>query len=397
MDSTKYRFFAPCPRGLETVLQQELRGFDIRSSETTEGGVGFDGPWRLLYDVNLKSRIASRVLWEVGRAHYLTEDDVYRAAYGLNWTEWFTPSSTIKVTVSARHCPLKSVDFVTLRIKDAVCDKFVSVSGRRPDVETRTPDIRINAFFDATSVRFYLDTTGEPLFKRGYRVAQVAAPLRENLAAGLIALTGWKHDEPLVDPMCGSGTIPIEAALMARAIPAGIMRTFAFEGLLPHDAGVWGRIRETAWQGQHDRVPCRIDASDRDPAAVKLAQRTFQGAGVGADIRLTQSDFLSLDPPASQGLLLMNPPYGVRLRSGEAMDVVYPKIGDHLKQRWSGWRVYLFTADARASKLIGLAPSKRIPLFNGSLECRLYEFKIVKGAMRSRPRTPVSAGRTTEP
>jgi putative N6-adenine-specific DNA methylase len=385
MDSTKQRFFSPCPRGLEGVLEAELRSLRIDTTRRTEGGIGYDGPWPLLYDVNLTSRIASRVLWEVGRALCRTEDDIYRAAYALSWPEWFAHSCTIKVKVSARHCLLKSLDFVTLRVKDAVCDKFVSTTGDRPSVDTQEPDVRIEAFLDGLSVVFYLDTSGEPLFKRGYRVERTEAPLRENLAAGLIRLTGWTPDDVFVDPMCGGGTIPTEAALTARQIPAGIMRSFAFERLMLHDAKTWNRIRDTAWKRQRETVPSAVYASDKDPAAVKTAQRTFQGAGVGIDVRLKQADFFSLEPPAPRGVMLINPPYGVRLGQG-AVEGLYPKIGDRLKQRWAGWRVYVFTADSRAPRLIGLAPSKRIPLFNGALECRLYEFKIVEGSMRTRAR-----------
>jgi putative N6-adenine-specific DNA methylase len=385
MDSTKHRFFSPCPRGLEGVLETELRSLGIETIRKTEGGVGYDGPWTSLYQVNLASRVASRVLWEVGRAHCRTEDDMYRSAYTLAWPDWFRRSCTIKVKVSARHCPFKSLDFITLRIKDAVCDKFVRSAGDRPNVDTQRPDVRIDAFLDGPSVVFYLDTSGEALFKRGYRVDRAEAPLRENLAAGLIALTGWTPGEPFVDPMCGGGTIPAEAAFIARQIPAGIMRSFAFERLLLHDVKIWNRIRDTARKRQLETVPSAIYASDKDPDAVKMAQRTFQAAGLGIDVRLKQADFFTLEPPAHRGVMLINPPYGVRLGE-DNLDALYPQIGTRLKQRWTGWRVYVFTADARAPKLIGLAPSRRIPLYNGSLECRLYEFKMVEGSMRRRSR-----------
>jgi putative N6-adenine-specific DNA methylase len=233
-------------------------------------------------------------------------------------------------------------------------------------------------------VTLYVDTSGEPLFKRGHRVAAVEAPLRENLAAGLLRLAGWTSSDVLLDPMCGSGTIPLEAALMARRIAPGQSRSFAFERLLVHDAKRWGHLREAARQKQLAEVPTAIYASDQDPAAVKIAQRTFQGAGVAIDIRLRQSDLLALEAPAEQGVLMINPPYGVRLSRPEELDAFYPRLGDWLKQRFSGWRAYIFTGDLRVPKLIGLAPSKRIPLFNGPLECRLYEFQIVSGSMRKR-------------
>jgi len=392
MDNTNLRFFAPCPRGLEIVLEQELHDLGVPRTTKTDGGVAFQAPWSSMYWVNLKSHIASRVLWEVGQAPYGSEDDVYRAAYSLPWPDWFMPSQTIKVKVSARRCPLNSLDFVTLRIKDAVCDKFMSVRHKRPNVDTHRPNLRLDAFLDESTVTFYLDTSGEPLFKRGHRVLSVEAPLRENLAAGLLRLTGWTPKDILFDPMCGSGTIPLEAALMARRIAPGQSRSFAFERLLVHDAKRWGHLREVSRLKQLAEVPSAIYASDQDPAVVKIAQRTFQGAGVAVDIRLRQSDLLDLEAPAGQGVILMNPPYGVRLGQPEKLDAFYPRLGDWLKQRFNEWRAYIFTGDLRVPKLIGLAPSKRIPLFNGPLECRLYEFQIVSGSMRKSTPAPNSKG-----
>ena len=392
MDSTNHWFFTPCPRGLEVVLEQELHGLGISSTKSTEGGIAFQAPWSSLYRVNLESRIASRVLWQVGHAPYRSEDDVYRAAYALPWTDWFLPSHTIKVKVSARQCPLTSLDFVTLRIKDAICDKFTSVRHRRPSVDTHRPNIRIDAFLDATTLTLYLDTSGEPLFKRGHRISTVEAPLRENLAAGLLQLAGWTPRDVLLDPMCGSGTIPLEAALIARRIAPGQARAFAFERFLLHDTKHWGHLRESARSQQLAEVSTPIYASDRDPAAVKIAQRTFQGAGVAIDIRLGQSDILNLTAPAEQGIMVINPPYGVRLSRPDERDAFYPKLGNWLKQRFAGWKAYVFTGDSRVPKLIGLSPSKRIPLFNGSLECRLYEFRIVEGSMRKVQRTTRSNG-----
>jgi putative N6-adenine-specific DNA methylase len=364
------------------VLEDELHALDIASTKIYEGGVAFQAPWSSLYTVNLKSRIASRVLWEVGHASYRSEDDIYRAAYALPWTDWFLPSQTIKVKVSARHCPLTSLDFITLRIKDAVCDKFIAVRHRRPSVDTHRPHVRIGAFLDHTSVTLYLDTSGEALFKRGHRLEHIEAPLRENLAAGLLQLAGWTSSEVLLDPMCGSGTIPLEAALIARQIAPGQARSFAFERFLIHDAKHWGQLREASRSHQLKQLSTPIYASDHDPAVVKIAQRTFQGAGMAVDIRLRQSDLFDLNAPADHGILMVNPPYGVRLDHPQRLDAFYPKFGDWLKQRFAGWRAYVLTADSRVPKLIGLSASKRTPLFNGSLECRLYEFKIVQGSMR---------------
>jgi putative N6-adenine-specific DNA methylase len=335
-----------------------------------------------MYWVNLWSHIASRVLWQVGRQPYQNEQDIYRAAFDLAWPEWFAPADTIKVRVSAQGCRLASLEFVTLRIKDAICDKFRAVTGKRPSVNTAHPDVRIDAFLDAASVTFYLDTSGEPLFKRGFRLAAVEAPLRENLAAGLLRLAGWTPDQVLMDPMCGTGTIALEAAMMARQIAPGLARSFGFERLRIHDAIRWAQLRETARLKQRNQTPAPIYASDHDAAAVKTAQRLFQGAGVGIDIRLTQQDILSTEPPAARGTVVINPPYGVRIGQARELESFYPRLGDWLKRRFSGWRAYILTADSRLRETIGLSASRKIPLYNGALECRLYEFKIVQGSAR---------------
>jgi putative N6-adenine-specific DNA methylase len=381
MDSTKYRFFTPCPRGLEQVLEQELHALGIPTATSTAAGVRFEAPWATMYWVNLWSHIASRVLWEVDHRRYASEQDIYRVAYEAAWPEWFASSNTIKVRVSAHRCPLRSLEFVTLRIKDAICDKFTAATGRRPAVDTARPDIRIDAYLDAETVTLYLDTSGEPLFKRGFRLASVEAPLRENLAAGLLRLAGWTPDEVLMDPMCGTGTIPLEAALMARKIAPGLARSFGFERLRIHDAKLWAQLRETARRKQRTESAA-IYASDQSPGAVKTAQRLFQGAGVAIDIRLKEQDILTLEPPASKGVLVMNPPYGVRMGLADELEAFYPRLGDWLKRRFAGWRAYIFTADPRLRERIGLSASRKIPLYNGALECRLYEFNIVEGSAR---------------
>lgn len=391
MDSTTYRCFAPCPRGLEALLLQELTTLGAADLRQTEGGVGFSGALAVLYRANLESRIASRILLEVAHVPYRNEQDIYVAACAIPWPQWFPPSRTIKVKTSAQHCPLKSLDFVTLRIKDAVCDTFTRLKGARPSVNSSRPDIRIDAFLDATHLTLYLGTTGDSLFKRGFRQSTVDAPLRENLAAGIVQLTGWNGTTPLLDPLCGGGTIPLEAAMIARHIPPGLGRRFAFELFSNFDQALWKTVQTKAREKQLSASPAPIYASDRDARAVQTAKDQFARAGVTGDIALTQTDLFDLTPPQEPGIIVMNPPYGVRLGTQADLDVFYPKLGAWLKTRCVGWRVYLFTGDLRAPKLIGLAPSKRTPLFNGAIECRLYEFIIVQGGARRRLTPPTQA------
>lgn len=364
------------------MLSAELGPLGARDIAATRGGVGFTGPFGLCYRVNLESRIASRVLWRVAQDRYRREQDLYEAARALPWRDWFTARRTIKVKVSAQRCPLNSLDFVTLRIKDAVCDHFAAATGARPSVDTHQPDLRIDAFLDENSFTLYLDTSGEALFKRGFRHAGGEAPLRENLAAGILKLSGWTPDQPLLDPMCGSGTIVLEAALMARSIAPGLGRRFAFEKLNHFDRHVWRALCEASRARQRRKVRPAIYGSDHRVAALQAARVNLAAAGLDEAVQLHQTDVLELTPPAAEGVLVTNPPYGLRTGEPAELAAFYPRLGDVLKQRFPGWRAYLFTGDLRLPRLIGLAPSRRTPLFNGALECRLFEFALVRGAHR---------------
>jgi putative N6-adenine-specific DNA methylase len=382
MKKPNQTFFAPCPRGLEMVLQAELEQLGAQDVVAVPGGVSFTGPFAFCYAVNLHSRIASRVLWRVFHGTYRDEHDIFQAAHALPWHEWFPVSRTIKVKVSAQQCPLTSLDFVTLKIKDAICDRFRAATGVRPNIDTSRPEIRIDSFLHRQTVTLYLDTSGEALFKRGLRTAATEAPVRENLAAGILRLAGWTAQQPLLDPMCGSGTFLMEAALIARNISPGLGRRFAFEKLNNFDSRAWRALCETSRARQKPQSPCIIYGSDIDGAALRTARVNLQAAGLVDVVALKQADILDVKPPAGEGILITNPPYGVRLGDKERLAVFYPRLGDSLKRNFVGWRTYFFTADQRLAKLIGLAASRRTPLFNGPLECRLFEFRIVSGTMR---------------
>jgi len=379
-------FFASCPRGLEALLAEELLGLGARSAERVPGGVAFEGDLRVCYRANLESRLATRVLARLAHAPYRNEKDVYEVALALRWPEWFSEKHSIRVDVNAIRSPLKSLEFVTLRIKDAVCDRFRADRGIRPDVDTRSPGVRIQGFLDRENVTLYLDTSGEPLHKRGYRKEAGEAPLKENLAAGIVRLTGWDGSEPLLDPMCGSGTLAIEAAMMALAIPPGHARGFGFERLAGFDARLWKDVREQALA--HSLAPRRlaIFARDRYGEELKRTRANLEAAGLADCVELKQAEILDSSAPALAGVLIANPPYGARLGEDAALAEFYPKLGDTLKKYYAGWRCYLFSGDARLPKLIHLTASKRTPLYNGPLECRLYEYRIVTGSMR-KPRT----------
>jgi len=379
-------FFASCPRGLEALLADELLGFGARNTERVPGGVAFEGDMRACYRANLESRLATRVLARLARAPYRDDKDVYEAALALRWPEWFSEKHSIRVDVNAIRSPLKSLEFVTLRIKDAVCDRFRADRGIRPDVDTRTPGVRIQGFLDKENVTLYLDTSGEPLHKRGYRKEAGEAPLKENLAAGILRLTGWDGSEPLLDPMCGSGTLAIEAAMMALAIPPGHARGFGFERLAGFDRSSWNDVREQALARAQAPRKLALFARDRYGEELKKARANLEAAGLADCVELKQADILDSSAPAPAGVLIANPPYGARLGEDSALAEFYPKLGDTLKKYYAGWRCYFFSGDARLPRLIRLTASKRTPLYNGPLECRLYEYRMVAGSMR-KPRT----------
>jgi putative N6-adenine-specific DNA methylase len=377
-------FFAPCPRGLEALLAAELTGFGAAGIEKVAGGVAFAGTWETCYRANLWSRLASRVLWRVGKFAYRDEADLYAAARALDWPAQFGVERSIRVNVTAQKSPLKSLEFATLRIKDAVCDRFRDARGRRPNVDRAAPDVRVHAFLEADRGALYLDTSGEPLFKRGWRKDASEAPLRENLAAGIVMLTGWKPEEPLLDPMCGAGTLLVEAAAMARGRPPGARRSFGFEKLASFDAALWRRLQEEAARPVASAPRLALYGSDIDARALDAARRNLAAAGVERWVSLERADLLERAAPAPAGVLVANPPYGERLGSPEQLAAFYPKLGDALKRRFAGWRCFFFTADMRLPKLVRLEPARRVPLYNGALECRLYEFRIVAGSHRRR-------------
>jgi putative N6-adenine-specific DNA methylase len=382
-------FFAPCPRGLESVLATELEQLGAASVRGRDGGVQFQGDWRICYRVNLESRIASRVLWQVASQPYASEADIYDATRALPWNEWFSPGLTIRVNIAALKCPLRSLDFVTLRIKDAVCDKFREMAGRRPSVDTVLPDIRIHGFLDARKFSLYLDTSGDALFKRGLRQHAGEAPLRENLAAGILYLAGWRPGIPLLDPMCGSGTFLLEAAQISFDIAPGLRRSFAFEKLKRFDKELWNSLKDAAIARQKPRMPLPIFGSDLYGDALADARANLSAAGFAEMVTLKQANVLEISAPSPSGFLVTNPPYGVRIGEQQTLAELYPKLGDVLKKKFSGWKAYILTADPFLPKSIRLAASRRTPLFNGALECRLLEYKIVAGGMRKVKETDI--------
>jgi len=381
-DNATHEFFAPCPRGLAPALAEELTELGAKNAKAADAGVSFGGPFDLIYTANLHSRIASRILWRVAQFPYRKEDDVYQGATRVQWSNYFNAERTIKVETNAHRSPLKSLDFITLRVKDAVADQFRGATGKRPSVETREPDVRIHVFLDDKTCTLYVDTSGESLFKRGRRDHVGEAPLKKNLAAGILRLAGWKPGMPLLDPMCGAGTFLSESAEMSLNRAPGRHREFAFTKLARFNEATWDRMVANAKKVERPLEKLPIYGSDLQGRSLGHAALNLKEAGLEEAVTLKQANLLEISPPAAEGFIVTNPPYGVRLGEKEDLAQFYPRLGDTLKQKFDGWTAFIFSGDPELPKLIRLKPSRKTVLYNGALECRLYEYRMVAGGNR---------------
>lgn len=379
----KSQYFASCPRGLEAILSDELTALGAVEIKIVDGGVKFESSTEVMYRANLTSRIATRILCRVANGDYKTEDDLYNAALNVKWANLFDVSHGIKVSTTGVKCPLKSLDFMTLRIKDAICDQFRSQVNARPNVEIRDPDIRIHLYLEANYFDLYIDTSGQPLYQRGFRKSSVEAPIRENLAAGILVLSGWKVGEPLLDPMCGSGTFLIEAAMIALNKAPGLKRSFGFEYWRNFDSILFKNIKSEYQSQIKSLVFSHIYGSDEDLRAIRVTKSNLEEAGLAVAVELSCKSFNDIVVPLKAGVLITNPPYGVRIGEDENLAKAYPLWASTMKKKLSGWRTYFLTSDLRMPKLMRLSPTKKTPLYNGALDCRLFEIKMVAGSNRT--------------
>ena len=419
------QLFLPCAAGVEDYLAAEIQrttGLPQQDIHKQRGGVALNGSWRDALLLNLHSRLAQRVLVQLSFTNYRNEQDLYRAASEVAWEIWFTPRQTIKIEVTAQHSPLTSLNFAALKIKDAVCDRFrAKAGGVRPDVDTTWPDIRIYAHLTTDSLSLYVDTSGEPLFKRGWREDKGEAPLKETLAAALIAASGWADGAsggegflPLYDPCCGSGTIAIEAAQIACNIAPGSLRRFAFEKMLPFQPHVWSALQAQAKSAEKP-VTGLTFGSDVAHRMVDFAQRNAARAGVAHCIEFRGGDALQRMPPSeTPGVMLVNPPYGERIAAAgiagqDRVGVVnvagderygqgnpgarqhphtedggefFSQLASHWKKNYPGWTAWMLTPDLKMPSKMRLKESRKVPMWNGPIECRLFKFEMVKGSAR---------------
>jgi putative N6-adenine-specific DNA methylase len=411
--------FLPCAAGVEDFLAQEVHALTGRSGRdllSLRGGVRVRAGWRDALKLNLHSRLAQRVLVELAHAPYRSENDLYAIAGGVAWEIWFTPRQTFKVETTAQHSPLQSLNFATLRIKDAIADRFrAKAGGVRPSIETRWPDVRVFAHLTTEHCTLYIDTSGEPLFKRGWRQDKGDAPLKETLAAAMLAASGWWNPEtgevsaqPLYDPCCGSGTIAIEAAQIACGMAAGAQRRFGFEKLLPFQAHVWSALKAEAQPAADG--PARVFGSDVSHRMVDFAERNAERAGVARAVQFRGGDALQRMPPADSGVIVLNPPYGERIEVGglargrqgspapaparareeaqtEDGGQFFVQLAAHWKKNYAGWTAWVLTPDLQLPRRMRLKESRRVPMWNGPIECRLFRFDMVAGSARGRTET----------
>jgi putative N6-adenine-specific DNA methylase len=401
--------FLPCAAGVEALLAEEVqRILPEARLLTARGGVSLEGGPSEVMALNLQCRLAQRVLAQVAQGPYQNEQDIYELAFGVDWSQWITPRHTLRVDTTAKHSPLHSLNFATLRVKDGVCDRLRQQFNERPNVDTRHPDLPLLLHLSSQYASLYVDTSGEPLFKRGWRQDKGDAPLKETLAAAMLASAGWRGTPQtggaLHDPCCGSGTIAIEAAQIACGMAPGLKRRFAFERLLPfmdEDPRIqWQQMKQRCQAAIHESsVP--IYASDVSFRMVDFARRNAQRAGVEPYIIFNGGDALERPapelPPGLAGTVMINPPYGERIEvSGKAArashedrhtpDDFFARLATHWKRAYTlhaaGWTAYVLSPDMKLASAMRLKESRRVPLWNGPIECRLYRFDLVAGSMR---------------
>ena len=370
--------FATCARGLEPVLAGELRELGAAEVQPGRGGVRFAGDKALLYKANLWLRTAVRVLMPILEFPVTTPDELYDAVRSIDWSQYLTPDHTIAVDCNVRDSHITHSKYAALRVKDAICDQFLERCGRRPSVDVVRPMVGLNLHVYRDEAVLSLDSSGDSLHKRGYRPILTKAPLNEALAAELVLRTGWRGDVPFVDPLCGSGTLPIEASWIALKRPPGLTRRhFGFMGWMDFDVELWTALRDEARNAVRKQLPAPILGSDIRGDAIAFAVKNARAAGVGHLLRFDVLDVRDFQPPeGGGGVILCNPPYGERIGQEKDLISLYRTLGDVFRERCAGWTAWMFSGNASLARQLGMKPVEEVPLFNGKLPCRLLKFEM---------------------
>ena len=380
----EFRLVAKTLFGLEGVLAEELRALGAREIQPFNRLVTFKGDLRLLYRANLCCRTAIRVLKRIRKFNAADEKELYAQVQKIDWSHYLDETGSLAIDPVVTRSTFTNSLFVAQLTKDAIVDQFRERTGARPSVRLENPDLRLNLHMNENIVSLYLDSSGDSLHRRGYRTEANVAPMNEVLAAGIILLSGWDSASPFADGMCGSGTLVIEAALIARKIPPGAFRKeFGFERWKDYDPALYREVFQEATAEEQEKLPFEIVGSDLDAQSVRVATRNVRNAGLENDVRIECRSFEEQTPPrgasaklsASRGMLILNPPYGERI-AVQQINTLYRMIGDTLKKKYVGWTACVVSGNPEALESLGLRPSKVTKLFNGPIECRLLEFQV---------------------
>lgn len=378
----RFPLIAKTVSGLEAVLAEELTSIGAENVMVLNRAVSFMANQSLLYRSNFLCRTALRILKPLFHFEITDQADLYREINHFAWENFIRPDQTLAIDAVISYTVFTNSQFVAQRTKDAVVDRIRDVSGQRPSVDLENPDLKINVHIFKDQCTVALDSSGQSLHRRGYRQSTGPAPINEVLAAGLLRLSGWDRETPLLDPMCGSGTLLIEAAMLAADIPAGMHRKqWGFMKWNDFNPELWKSIREEAVSGiKKPDVP--LHGSDRSPRAVAAALENLQFSGLEKSITVEVCTLSELEPPFENGFMIFNPPYDERIKIEDSL-AFYKMIGDSLKQNFAGYTAWLISSDLASVKFIGLRPSRKIQIFNGPLECRFLRFDLFKGRSKN--------------
>lgn len=371
------QYFATVARGLETLAAQELEQLGAHSVEPGFCGAAFEGDRNLLYRVNLWARLPFRILMKVDEFPCHDAEELYRGIQKLDWSKYLTPDMTLAVNATGKSDRLNHTHFTALQVKNAIVDQQEENFGQRSNVELQQPDVRISVHINRDVCTVSLDSSGNSLHRRGYRPAVGSAPLKESLAAALIQLSGWQPEQMFYDPLCGSGTLPLEASLKALNIAPGLFRErFGFETWLDFDSLLLEKLIAEARDSQRELLPAPIWGSDGDENAIAQAMANAENCGVLDCVYFSQIELADVFAPADTGVLLCNPPYGERLGKDMDLGAFYKKLGDIFKQRFKGWTAFVLSGNKELSQSIGLKSSQRISVYNGTIPCQLMKYEL---------------------
>ena len=384
MKKDNFNMIATTQFGLEQVLAEELNQLGARDIKISTRAVEFSGDQGLLYRANIWCRTAIRILVPFANFYVRDEEEMYRKVSRIRWRDYLSLSQTFAINAVVSKSTFQHSLFLSQLTKDAIVDQFRRETGERPSVDVTQPDVRFNLHMYDNQVTLALDASGDSLHRRGYRLQTNVAPLNEVLAAGIILLTGWDKKSPFIDPMCGSGTFLVEAALMAYNIAPGLFRghNFGFVAWKDFDKRLFEEVLAEARAARLPEAEIEIIGSDIDREYIEAARNNITAAGLEDEIRVRVRDLKDAQRVGEQGVVVLNPPYGERIGGEEDLNQLYKTIGDTLKTNFSGYDAYVFTGNLEAAKNIGLRTSRRIPLYNGPIECRLLKYELYRGSKK---------------